>query len=344
MRIALFANRGARGQFASFAEALRGLGHEASVVSLNGGPNAPRGQYDYRDICRYSDWREPERESAHRERAKAVAAYVAEHLAVQSTDVALVWGNATCEQRAAAAACRGLGVPVAFSELGWFRRPPGACQRHPHGERTLLLDCVGLNEGRTELSLEWWDKRLTAEQEARLDKYVDWWKRTKSSKHVQHGEPLPPRLAEWRRRGLPVLLVLLQADWDAAAFYAETGVTGQADVMRLVRRAVGDDWQIVVKEHPAGMRAAQPADGELWVRDVNVHDCFAAADCVVTANSNCGLEALLYEKPVICLANAPYGRLGFTFDVRDAGALQRMLARTRWLQAPHLGNRFLRAL
>jgi hypothetical protein len=46
---------------------------------------------------------------------------------------------------------------------------------------------------------------------------------------------------------------------------------------------------------------------------------------------------------VICLADAPYGRLGFTFDVRDAGALRRMLARTRWLQAPHLGNRFLRA-
>jgi hypothetical protein len=343
MRVAFLANRGAGGQFEPFAEALRALGHDVSVVSLEPTGGHPAHEYDYRDICCYSDWREPGCERAHRERARSVAAHVEEHVARELPEVAVVWGNATCDQRAAVAVCRRLGVPIAFSELGWFRRPPGGCHMDPSGQRTLLLDCIGLNEGHTELSREWWDKRLTAEQDGRLDEYIGWWKRTRSSKHGQPGEPLPPRLAECKRRAIPTLLVLLQAQWDAAAFFAESGVTAQADLLRLVRRAAGDGWQVLVKEHPAAMRAPQPADGEIWVRDVNIHDCLAAADCVVTANSNAGLEALLYEKPVVCLAGAPYSGLGFTFDVRDRRMLERMLARVRWMTPPHLGNRFLRA-
>jgi len=336
MRVTFFAGSGARAHFVPFAERLRALGHDATVVSPEATGGDPARDYDYREICAYSDWREPGCERVHRERARSVAGHVEACLRQQRADIAVVWGNASYGQRAAAAVCRQVGVPVVFSELGWFRHPsaPG---------RTLLFDCVGLNDGPTELSLEWWDERLTMEQDTKLDEYIAWWKRTRSSKHTQQGEPLPPQVAARKHRGLSVLLVLLQADWDAAAFFSEGGTTGQAEVMRLIRRAAGDGWLALVKEHPGAMRRVQPADGELWVRDVNIHDCFAVADCVITANSNGGLEALLYERPVICLADAPYGRLGFTFDARDVGTLKRMLERMRWIKAPALGNRFLRS-
>jgi len=233
MEITFFANPGAQGQFDPFAERLSALDHDISVVCLDRTSGQSRDEYNYRDICAFSDWREPGCERANRDRARAVAAQVEACLSHERPDVGVVWGNATCEQRAAVAVCRSFGVPVAVAELGWFRRAP-------EQTRTLLLDCVGLNDGATELSSEWWDRRLTVEQDAELDEYISWWKRTKSSKHDQHGEPLPPRVSACRRRGLPVLLVLLQAQWDAAALFSPGGVTSQADVMRMVRRAAGD--------------------------------------------------------------------------------------------------------
>ena len=76
MKITFFANPGAQAQFDPFAERLRTLDHGASVVSLDRTNGQPRDQYDYRDICAFSDWREPDCAQANLDQARRTVAGV----------------------------------------------------------------------------------------------------------------------------------------------------------------------------------------------------------------------------------------------------------------------------
>jgi hypothetical protein len=54
---------------------------------------------------------------------------------------------------------------------------------------------------------------------------------------------------------------------------------------------------------------------------LDTYDLIKKAALVVTMNSQAGLEAALFEKPVICCAQSNYSNLGFTLDCRDAKEL-----------------------
>lgn len=335
MHITFFGSSGTIQQSQLWVTAVNETGHTAGVVSLDVSGGEPEAAYDWDDICGWDDSRQPDEHDEHRRRARGVAGYVEHCLRESRPDVAVVWGNATVAQRAAAAVCRIADVPVVYSELGWFRRPPDG------SIRTNVFDTVGFKEGATELTQEWWDRRLTQQENEHLDNYIAWWKGAKSSKHGQRDQPLPEEVGN---AGKPVLLVLLQLDQDSSCHYAE-GITTQQAVMDAVRFGAGDSWQVVVKEHPAGLPRCDRSTNEVWLRDQNLHDCLEVAGCVVTANSNAGLESLIYEVPVVCLASAPYSGLGFTHDIREPRVLELVLRRLRedGPRPPHLGNVFLRA-
>lgn len=332
MRLTVFAQSGIADTLRRWADAFKAAGVPTGMVSLDAGGGEPEGEYNWDSICAFDDHHRPKQADEHRRRGARIAGYVEHCVRTHPPDVAIVWGNATTPQRATAAACKARGVPVVFAELGWF-------PQYQTGARTTVWDCIGFKETPHELSDEVWNKRLLHPEDVALDEYVGWWKRTRASKHPQNPEGLPEEVGASEK---PILLVLLQVDWDTALFYTE-GLRTQEEVMAAVRSAAGARWQIVVKEHPAAARNAEPGNAEIWTKKANLHDCLQAADCVVTANSNAGLEAMLYEKPVVCLAEAPYSGLGFTWDCRDAEGLERMLERTEWAKPPHLKSVFLRS-
>ena len=55
---------------------------------------------------------------------------------------------------------------------------------------------------------------------------------------------------------------------------------------------------------------------------MDTFDLIRKADVVVTLNSQAGLEAALYGKPVLCCAPSNYSNLGFTYDCRDQTELR----------------------
>lgn len=318
-------------QLRPWADAIQRTEHTAGTLVLSASGGEPAAEYPWDDICSWDDVRQLEDAEGHRARARGIAALVERIAERQRPDVAVVWGNGTTAQRAAVAAWKAARVAVVHAELGWFRRAPDV--------RMHLFDAVGLKQRPTELSEERWDRPLTCDENMRLDEYVAWWKDARSTKHPHGQDPLPSAVGT---AGKPVLLVLLQLDHDSAMHYAE-GLTTQAAVMEAVRYAAGARWQVVVKEHPGGMVSCDRGSDEVWLKNQRLHDCLRAADAVVTANSNAGLEALLYEKRVVCLADAPYGQLGFTFEARDSEGLDVVLSGFPEIHGPNLENKFLRA-
>ncbi|GAB6195291.1 capsular polysaccharide export protein, LipB/KpsS family [Lysobacter xanthus] len=71
---------------------------------------------------------------------------------------------------------------------------------------------------------------------------------------------------------------------------------------------------VVAKEHPANRASMQPfreranAFPVLW-SEAHVHDLLCHAGGIVTVNSGVGFEALLADRPVVCLGRADYDRV-----------------------------------
>lgn len=97
-----------------------------------------------------------------------------------------------------------------------------------------------------------------------------------------------------------------------------------------IRALLDAGERVVVKPHPKGrfpavldLLAGLSCD-RLAVNDGAIHDLIPPAKAVLTANSGVGFEALLHEKPVLCLAEADYGHAAW--EVRDAGRTAEVLA------------------
>lgn len=84
--------------------------------------------------------------------------------------------------------------------------------------------------------------------------------------------------------------------------------------------------RLVLKRHPQ-CRAPEVAsflrrfeEARLAVTTTaSIHDIIPRAQGVVTMNSGVGFEALLYEKPVVCLGRADYGDMGFALTDTRSG-------------------------
>ena len=101
-------------------------------------------------------------------------------------------------------------------------------------------------------------------------------------------------------------------------------------VAAAIRSLLDAGERVVVKPHPKGrfpavldMLAGLSCD-RLAVNDGGIHDLIPPAKAVLTANSGVGFEALLYEKPVLCLAEADYAHAAW--EVREAGRTAEVLA------------------
>lgn len=86
------------------------------------------------------------------------------------------------------------------------------------------------------------------------------------------------------------------------------------------------DLTVVVRPHPENKSLDDRTSADLTEKygcsviicsDIHVHSLIEHSKCVVTINSTVGLEALLFNKPVIALGNAIYSFKGMTFDSRN---------------------------
>jgi len=84
-------------------------------------------------------------------------------------------------------------------------------------------------------------------------------------------------------------------------------------------QAMGDERPVVFKKHPEDISdSCEQLEklGIIVIQDnVNIHTLLEACDAVVTWNSNVGIEALLYYKPVVVLGDCFYRNKGFTCDI-----------------------------
>jgi len=98
----------------------------------------------------------------------------------------------------------------------------------------------------------------------------------------------------------------------------------QASLVEQVAGALPDGWDVVTKEHPMSIgRTPQSLLKRLTrMRNVRVvppmynsHDLIESSRAVVVISSTVGLEALLYDKPVLTLGAPFYSGFGITLDI-----------------------------
>lgn len=92
---------------------------------------------------------------------------------------------------------------------------------------------------------------------------------------------------------------------------------------------------VIVRPHPENTSKQDRTSAEMSeaygcpivvCKGIHVHSLIENAKCVVTINSTVGLEALLFNKPVITLGNATYSFKGMTFDARSREDIERAVA------------------
>jgi hypothetical protein len=105
----------------------------------------------------------------------------------------------------------------------------------------------------------------------------------------------------------------------------------QAALVEQVARALPHGWDLVAKEHPMAIGRTPPSllKRLTHMRNVRVvpptsnsHDLIEWSRAVVVIGSTVGLEALLYDKPVLTLGQPFYSGFGITLDVDSFGEIR----------------------
>ncbi len=100
----------------------------------------------------------------------------------------------------------------------------------------------------------------------------------------------------------------------------------QGALVEQVARALPHGWDLVTKEHPMEIgrtpsallrRLTHMRNVTVVPPTTNSHDLIQRAQAVVVISSTVGLEALLYDKPVLTLAQPFYSGLSITLDVES---------------------------
>ena len=170
-------------------------------------------------------------------------------------------------------------------------------------------------------------------------------------------ERIRPRLArrlyEPRQPGRPFVYFPLHLGEDYKLKRLIPHCSDQAWVVGQVAGALPHGYDLVVKEHPVavgryGLRLLARLRGIPNVRLVDPytgsHELISAASAVAVVSSTVGLEALLYEKPVLTLGRPYYAGFGVTVDLESFRDIRsRMPELLEFQPDPGLIRRFLHA-
>ena len=127
----------------------------------------------------------------------------------------------------------------------------------------------------------------------------------------------------------------------------------QAALVELIADSLPPGYDLVVKEHPMSVgrnplgwlrRLRRRQNVKLVHPRVSSHVLMREADAVAVISSTVGLEALLYEKPVLTLGDPFYAGFGVTLDAASFAEIPEAVpAVLRFRPDPELVRRFLHA-
>jgi capsular polysaccharide biosynthesis protein len=127
----------------------------------------------------------------------------------------------------------------------------------------------------------------------------------------------------------------------------------QASLVEQVADALPAGYDLVLKEHPMSVgrnsltllrRLRRRPNVRLLPPDASSHDLIREAEAVVVISSTVGLEALLYDKPVLTLGQPFYSGYGVTLDVDSFAEIREQVpALLRFRPDPERIRQFLHA-
>lgn len=285
---------------------------------------------------------------------RAVEHSVRELLDRTAPDGLFCWNGSGLAAGIATQLARQQGIPIAFGENGYL---PGTMQLDPIGVNAAASFGPAHTDLGEILALAWTDR----ERET-LHRLLDGYRRGEriapqvprprglgaSPLAYVHQALLDLRNREPRRHAnrlvprppgpLPERFVFfpLQVCQDSqltvhSPVYGNRLDDAIADLVAALAEAA-PDTRLVVKLHPADRHKTDydPVIRRFpevtWLDGGDVRRILPAAAAVVTVNSTVGLEALVFERPVIVLGNAAYGFDGLVHRVTDRAQVPAALA------------------
>ncbi|MCR9291430.1 MAG: methyltransferase domain-containing protein [bacterium] len=259
-----------------------------------------------------------------RQRLRGAAFRMEQLLKSLRPDFVLVPQGVHSLSRIALAKCRKFNIPVAVRESPFF---PDYC----------LIDTQGMHflPNESEIASRWPEFEglpLSLEQQHFVDSFLNAWKSNGQSKYNQRQdaselELLTCDIERARRQGRRLLFFPGQLDNDASVLYGLQAFDSLRDFETCLLRDLPEDAHLVFKPHPYATHVGITNQPNISVcNQVGVHELLRLTDAVVTFSSNVGLEALLYDKPVVCAGRPHYSGKGITMDIMNRGELSACLA------------------
>lgn len=246
------------------------------------------------------------------------AAYFKEHPGA----IFLVWNGTKGVRQIAAAAAKSVGTEVVFMELAPM-------------PRRISIDRKGVNYGssfpRDAAFFQAWAKSA--------GKMQDWRDARAQITARTPRRPIGVGRDEVKLNALPKQYIFcpLQVPGDSQISVYGGWIQSIEQFINEIAEAtkhVPEGWAVVVKQHPSSevdFRAMGYFNGAGMINGdaISTIDLIKHASLVVTVNSSVGLEAALFDKPVVILGHAMYGIDGFCRIASNATALRAAFERPR---------------
>jgi len=264
-------------------------------------------------------------------------------------DAVFLWNGSGLAASTAIHLARSMGLKTVFGENGYFYN-------------TLQIDPVGVNQASSiteKIEREYRQQKIEAGRLQELDAVIDSYRSGANLQKPILRETVRPsllaRLSEelsnlrqmefkWPKsmntaipsepEALPQKYIFLpfQVVKDSQLLLYSPLVGNDMefflDTCRTALHAVAGDYAIVVKLHPADIRNIDYSrlvtkyPDVIFLKDYPANKLIKHASLVITINSTVGVEALIYEKPVITLGLNFYNVPDIVFHVDDLADLQ----------------------
>jgi hypothetical protein len=240
------------------------------------------------------------RYSAARKSLAEAFAFTRRQIEGHQPDLVIVWNQFHPLSKAAQAAARNCGVPVAFVEFGLLPGTLNFDLAGQMGESDVVWHASEFNN----LSVE------PADREA-AEAAIRSVRETQANRRIQEPLNAQTEILKQRANGRSIVFFAGHNDHasgtrpydDSARKYHSPMFTSSREAAQhLADLAKRNDWFLLYKPHPFACRTQLLDDaGHMAVlsRDVDINACISLADCIVTTVSQTSYVAMMHQKPLV---------------------------------------------